>query len=118
MVFMKSPEYFSVWERREKEEKKRRNLAIKTAKSVAKTLKEKYQAEEIILFGSLIWRPDFLWKGTDIDLIVKGLQAERYFEVLADISEISHPFHVDLIPFEKAWPSIKKRALKEGLRLA
>ena len=70
---MKTPDYFSVWKKREKEEKRRRNLAIKTAKSVAKTLKEKYQAEEIILFGSLIWRPDFLWRGTDIDLIVKGL---------------------------------------------
>lgn len=64
------------------------------------------------------WRPDFLWTGTDIDLIVKGLEDERYFEILADISRISHPFHVDLIPFEKAWPSMKKRALKEGLRLA
>jgi uncharacterized protein len=118
MGTMKSPDYSSVWKKREKEEKRRKNLAIKKAKSVAKTLKEKYQAEEIILFGSLIWRPDFLWRGTDIDLMVKGLQSERYFEVLADVSEISHPFHVDLIPFEKAWPSIKKRALKEGLRLA
>ena len=118
MRSMKKPDYFSVWEKREKEGKRRRNLAIKKAKSVAKTLKEKYQAEEIILFGSLIWRPDFLWRGTDIDLIVKGLEGERYFEILADISEISHPFHVDLIPFEKAWPTIKKRALKEGLRLA
>jgi hypothetical protein len=51
-------------------------------------------------------------------LIVRGLEDERYFEILADISAISYPFHVDLIPFEKAWPSIKKRALKEGLRLA
>jgi predicted nucleotidyltransferase len=118
MARMKNPEYFSVWKKREKEEKRRRNLAIQKAKSVAKTLKGKYQAEEIILFGSLIWRPDSLWSGTDIDLMVKGLQAERYFEALADISGISHPFHVDLIPFEKAWPRVKKRALKEGLRLA
>lgn len=115
---MKNPEYLSVWKEREKEEKRRRDLAIKKAKSVAKTLKERYQAEEIILFGSLIWRTDFLWTGTDIDLIVKGLEDERYFEILADISRISHPFHVDLIPFEKAWPSMRKRALKEGLRLA
>ncbi len=115
---MKSSEYYSVWKERQKEEKRRRQLAIKKARVVAKTLKEKYQAEEVILFGSLIWRPDFLWKGTDIDLIVSGLEDERYFEILADISVISHPFHIDLIPFEKAWPSIKKRALKEGLRLA
>ncbi len=99
-------------------ETKRRALAIKKAKIVAKTLKEKYQAEEVILFGSLIWRPDFLWTGTDIDLIVRGLEDEKYFEILADISSISHPFHVDLIPFERAWLPIRERALKEGLRLA
>ena len=115
---MKSSEYLSVWKERQKEEKRKRQLAIKRAKAVAKTLKEKYKAQEVILFGSLIWRPDFLWRGTDIDLIVRGLEDERYFEILADISVISYPFHVDLIPFERAWPLIKKRALKEGLRLA
>ncbi|MBM4329813.1 MAG: hypothetical protein FJ117_01085 [Deltaproteobacteria bacterium] len=115
---MKNPEYFSIWKERQKEENRRRQFAIKKAKAVAKTLKEKYQAEEVILFGSLIWRPDFLWIGTDIDLIVRGLEDQRYFEILADISLISYPFHVDLIPYEKAWPSIKNRALKEGLRLA
>src|SRR3972149_10904994 len=100
MSIMKNSEYSSIWKERQKEESKRRALAIKKAKIVAKTLKKKYQAEEVILFGSLIWRPDFLWRGTDIDLIVKGLEDERYFEILADISVISYPFHVDLIPFE------------------
>jgi predicted nucleotidyltransferase len=115
---MKRHEYFSVWKERRREEKRRKELAIKKAKAVAKTLREKYRAEEVILFGSLIWRPDFLWIGTDIDLIVRGLEDERYFEILADISTISYPFHVDLIPFEKARPSLKKKALKEGLHLA
>jgi predicted nucleotidyltransferase len=92
-------------------------LAIEKAKWVAKTLKDKYKVKEVILFGSLIWRQDFIWERTDIDLLVRGLKDDRYFEALADISEISHPFHVDLIPFEKAWPSVKKRALNEGVRL-
>jgi predicted nucleotidyltransferase len=118
MTLMKNSEYSSIWKERQKEEKRKRRLAIKKAKAVAKTLKEKYQAREVILFGSLIWRPDFLWRGTDIDLIVRGLEDERYFEILADVSEISYPFHLDLIPFEKAWPFMKERALKEGLRLA
>jgi len=114
---MKTTEYHSIWEERKIEERRRRELAIAKAKAVAKTLKEKFNAKEVILFGSLIWRPDFLWKGTDIDLLVKGLRSKKYFEALADISEISHPFHVDLIPIEKAWPLIKERALREGLRL-
>ena len=115
---MKALEYHSVWEERQKAEERRRHLAIKKARAVAKILKGKYHAREVILFGSLIWRPDFLWRGTDIDLIVRGLEDERYFEILADVSVISHPFHLDLIPFEKAWPLMKKRALKEGMRLA
>jgi len=110
-------EYRSIWKKRKVEEDKKRDLAIEKARIVAKILKEKYRAKEVILFGSLIWRPDFLWRGTDIDLLVKGLRNANYFEALADISEISHPFHVDLIPFEKVWPLVKKRALKEGLRL-
>lgn len=114
---MKATEYFSIWEERKAEEEKKRDFAIEKAKIVAKTLKEKYKVKETILFGSLIWRPDFIWERTDIDLLVRGLKDDRYFEALADIYEISHPFHVDLIPFEKAWPSVKKRAVREGVRL-
>jgi len=57
---MKTHGYFSIWKEREKDEKRRRDLAIEKAKMVAKTLKKKYKAEEVILFGSLVWRLDFL----------------------------------------------------------
>jgi predicted nucleotidyltransferase len=114
---METTEYHSIWEERQAEENRKRDLAIEKARVVAKILKEKYQAKEVILFGSLIWRPDFMWERTDIDLLVRGLKSEKYFKALADISIISHPFHVDLIPFEKASPSVKKRIVEEGLRL-
>lgn len=114
---MRSTEYHSVWEQRKTEEKRRRDLAIRKAKGVAKVLKKKYHAKEVILFGSLIWRPEFFWRGTDIDLMVKGIDDQRYFEILADISSVAHPFHVDLIPYEKARPLIKERARKEGVGL-
>jgi len=114
---IKSTEYRSLWRAREKDEKRKGDSAIKKARLVAKLLKEKYQAKEVFLFGSLIWRPDFMWTGTDIDLMVKGVKSERYFEILADVLTIAHPFHIDLIPFEKAELSTKKRVLKEGLRI-
>lgn len=94
-----------------------REFAIEKARHVAKVLKNKYHVKESILFGSLLWRPDFLWGGTDIDLMVKGLNNKKYFEILAEVSALAHPFQIDLIPFEKAESPIKKRALKEGLRL-
>jgi len=114
---MEKKKYSRVWRERESEEKRRRLRAIRKARRVAKALKRKYGAKEVYLFGSLVWRPDFLWPGTDIDLLVKGLEDEKYFEILADISTLSYPFKVDLIPYEKAWPSIKSRARLEGVRL-
>jgi predicted nucleotidyltransferase len=114
---METMDYRSIWEERKAEEKRKRALAIRKAKGVAKVLKKKYHAREVILFGSLIWRPEFFWRGTDIDLLVKGIDDERYFEILADVSSIAHPFHVDLVPYEKARPLIKKRARKEGVGL-
>lgn len=62
---MITPEYRSVWKGRKAEERKNRDFAIEKARVVAKILKERYRAKEVILFGSLIWRPDFLWGGTD-----------------------------------------------------
>jgi predicted nucleotidyltransferase len=114
---MTNTQYSSIWKERELEEKERRDLAIKKARSIAKVLKRKYHAKEVFLFGSLVWRPDFIWTRTDIDLMVKGLKAKNYFETLADVCTIAHPFHVDLIPFENAERSIKKRILREGCRL-
>jgi hypothetical protein len=54
-------------DRETKRSTKKKKSGRKKGKVVAKVLKEKYRAEEVILFGSLIWRPDFLWAGTDID---------------------------------------------------
>jgi predicted nucleotidyltransferase len=114
---MRNIEYRSIWEERKAEEERKRDVAIEKAKSIAKILRRKYHAKEVFLFGSLIWRPDFLWAGTDIDLMAKGLKGDRYFEILADVSTTAHPFHIDLIPFEKAEASIKERVLREGIKL-
>ncbi|MBM4338333.1 MAG: hypothetical protein FJ110_02200 [Deltaproteobacteria bacterium] len=114
---MNKMEYRSVWDERKEEERQRRKSAIEKAELVAKVLKDKYHAKETILFGSLVSRPDFLWCGTDIDLLVKGLNSKKYFKILAEVSALAHPFQIDLIPFEKAMSPIKKRALKEGLRI-
>lgn len=114
---MKNIEYRSLWEERKAEDERKRDLAIEKARSISKILRRRYHAKEVFLFGSLIWRSDFLWTGTDIDLMAKGLKDDKYFEILAEVSTIAHPFHIDLIPFEKAESSIKERVLKEGVRL-
>ena len=91
---MKTTEYRSLWEEREEEEKRKRVLAIEKAREVAKILKRKYKVKEVILFGSLVWRTDFLWRGTDIDLLVKGLEewhSELLHQMTLDIKGLRPP---------------------------
>jgi len=91
---MKTTEYRSLWEAREEEEKRKRVLAIEKAREVAKILKRKYKVKEVILFGSLVWRTDFLWRGTDIDLLVKGLEewhSELLHQMTLDIKGLRPP---------------------------
>lgn len=52
---------------------------------------------------------------SDIDLVVEGLPPELYIRALVDASDIVQwKVEVNLIPFESAFESLKRRVLKEG----
>jgi predicted nucleotidyltransferase len=70
--------------------------------------------EEVWLFGSLTTEPrhdDF-----DIDLAVRGLVPERYFEALAHVSDVATEA-VDLIPLETVDKHSSSRIAAAGERL-
>ena len=82
---MKKPEYSSLWKERAKEEKRRRQLALKKARAVAKTLKEKYRADEVILFGSLAEDKATAFSDADILIVVKD-SAKRFIDRSVDFA--------------------------------
>lgn len=87
-----------------------------TAQQAARILREKYQIEKVILFGSLLDLSKFRYH-SDIDLAVWGLPEQLYYQALKDILAISPDFSIDLIQIESAQPSLQTGILNQGLNL-
>jgi predicted nucleotidyltransferase len=79
--------------------------------AAAAMLRERYGAQEIVLFGSLA-------TGTanaesDVDLAARGVRSDDYFAALADLMAVfGGP--VDLVRLELAPPSLMDRIAAEG----
>ena len=108
----------SSWRKRFAEEEatlERRAVAAREAAGgAARVLRDAFGASEVWLFGSLVTGPrhaDF-----DIDLAVKGLRPERYFEALAQVSELAD-VPVQLVTLESCAPSLRRRVHEQGIRL-
>jgi len=85
----------------------------KIALELARFLKEKYITKRIFLIGSVV-RGD-VHKRSDIDIVVEGLPPELYIKALTGAYEILPPgVELNLIPFEDAFASLKKKAVEKG----
>jgi hypothetical protein len=89
--------------------------ARRDAQAIARFLKDRYGAE-VWGIGSLFEELRPFRKGSDIDLVARGIPSERFFEVLAE-GEDQTSFSVDLIPWEEANDLIHEIVLASGVRL-
>jgi predicted nucleotidyltransferase len=87
-----------------------------TARKAARILREKYQIEKVILFGSLLDLSKFRYH-SDIDLAVWGLPEQLYYQALKDILAISPDFSIDLIQIESASPSLQTVINNQGVEV-
>ena len=113
--------YAAEWDKRLEKEKKRRRRRAQEAAIIARRcaslLYEKYGARGVYLIGSLN-EPEAFHDRSDIDLVVEGLPPRLYFKALAELwRQLPAGLELDLIPLEDADPELRKRALKEGVRL-
>jgi predicted nucleotidyltransferase len=84
------------------------------AERIARTLKSKYGAEKVFLYGSLAWggfRED-----SDIDLLVCGYQGS-YWDILVEVERLASPFQVSLVGLEDASPSLRAEVFARGVPL-
>ena len=77
-------------------------------------LRERYGVTEVTLFGSVAAGETS--GDSDLDLAVRGLPRERYFEALADVMELTRA-PVDLVRLEEVVDSLRERIEAEGERL-
>ncbi|MTJ46585.1 nucleotidyltransferase family protein [Dolichospermum sp. UHCC 0259] len=92
----------------------RQKQGLKIAQQCAKILKERFGAEKVVLFGSLLDYQQMSWR-SDIDLAVWGLPEKDYFKAWAAIDE-GHPFEIDLVEVQNARHYIVK-AIYQGIKL-
>jgi len=85
----------------------------KFALEVAKLLKEKYKVKRIFLIGSVV--KGYVHDRSDIDIVIEGLPPELYMDALVDANDIlQRRVELNLIPFEDAFESLRRKTLKEG----
>ena len=98
-------------------ERRRRKAELRSERlrgllpEAAKLLRERYQATEVRLFGSLA--TGLFRESSDVDLAVGGLPRARYFAALADLMELFGT-PVDLVRLEEAPSSLRERIRAEG----
>jgi predicted nucleotidyltransferase len=112
--------YRQAYHKRAEAERKRcaelQQHARRDAEIIAAFLCQEYHAEKVVLIGSLVSGKDFRLN-SDIDLVVYGLPKQLYFSACASLRSFTE-FDVDVIPYESAYDSIKRRVESEGVILA
>ena len=92
-------------------DKLQREEAYKVAQQCAQFLKERFNVDNVYIFGSVVG--DGIWhKRSDIDIAVEGLPSEKYFRALCDVSEIlPSGLDLDLFTLEDAPIKMKERII-------
>lgn len=78
---------------------------------IVRVLRERYDAQRVILFGSLV-KGRFTAE-SDIDLAVAGLAPVDFFAAYAEVNRVSR-FQVDVKPLESLHPHFYRRVLAQG----
>lgn len=94
----------------------RRMRALEAAENLARMLKEDFNVERVIVFGSCL-NEDYFHQRSDIDLGVKGLAADDFLRALYEVNVIHHGFKVDLIDVDTCDDFLKRKILTEGREL-
>jgi len=87
-----------------------RSKAFREAKALSKILGEKFGAQRVALFGSVL-DPDRFREDSDIDLAVTGLPQGSFFRAYGYLLMRS-AFPIDLKPWESLTPSLRCQVAK------
>ena len=107
--------YLAVWKQKKAQQKERDRAVTEKAKAVLPELitllVNEFQANKIILFGSLA-KGKFT-ETSDIDLAVGGIPPKQLFKAIGEVNSCSD-FAVDLKPLEELHPHFYQRVLETG----
>jgi predicted nucleotidyltransferase len=93
-----------------------RDDLLKRVRAAAATLRTRYGAKRVILFGSLAHEAWFS-ADSDVDLAVEGLTGDSYWQAWRAVEEIIEDRPVDLIDVETARDSLRSAIERSGVIL-
>ncbi len=86
------------------------------ARNASGVLKNRFGAERVAVFGSLVNKALFHPK-SDVDLAVWGMDEKEYFRAVGQLLSIAPGIDADLVRIEDAKPSLVQRIEKEGVEI-
>ncbi len=94
----------------------RRAKGIELARQAAFLLRQRYGAERVLVFGSLLSATAFS-EYSDIDLAAWGIAPERFFSAVADVTGLSPDFRIDLVEPDTCRDAIKDAIQTYGMEI-
>ncbi|MEO1181737.1 MAG: nucleotidyltransferase domain-containing protein [Cyanobacteria bacterium J06636_28] len=83
----------------------RYELAISIAEQAAKILKQEFQAQKVVLFGSMVaWQNTHL--NSDIDLAVWGMPEDSIYKAVARLISLDNRIKIDLVLAKTVDPNL------------
>jgi len=92
-----------------------RERALREAREIAGFLKRTYGCR-VVGIGSLFSSDRLFRRDSDIDLVVEGIPADRFFAASARAAALTS-FSLDLIPLESSTPALRTAVEEEGVSL-
>ncbi|MFQ3619050.1 MAG: nucleotidyltransferase domain-containing protein [Cyanobacteriota bacterium] len=94
----------------------RHQLGLSVAQQAAKTLRQDFHAQRVVLFGSMR-SPEKVHERSDVDLAVWGLHPRDYFRAVGKLLAIDPDMPIDVIEAESASPRMLAEIAATGVDL-
>lgn len=94
----------------------RHQLGLSVAQQAAETLRQDFQAQRVVLFGSMR-SPEKVHERSDVDLAVWGLAPRDYFRAVGQLLAIDPDMPIDVIEAESASPRMLAEIAATGVDL-
>lgn len=101
------------WLARQTASERRRQEAWDAAREVAAILRHRFDAHQVLAFGSLVHSGCFSER-SDVDLAVSGIRSASFFRAWA-VAAASCPFEVDLVNLADCSPTLCRLVEEEGV---